>query len=46
MELAHYRIREQSRKPSDVYAEVGFENLSHFTYAFKKHFSYSLTSSQ
>jgi AraC-like DNA-binding protein len=45
LELAHYRIREQNRKPSDVYAEVGFENLSHFTYAFKKHFSYSPTAS-
>lgn len=43
LELAHYQIREQKRKPSEVYAEVGFENLSHFTYAFKKHFSYAPT---
>lgn len=43
LELAHYQIREQNRKPSEVYAEVGFENLSHFTYAFKKHFSYPPT---
>jgi len=41
LELAHYQIKDQKRKPSDVYAEVGFENLSHFTYAFKKHFSYT-----
>ena len=43
LEAAHYQIREQKRKPTDVYAEVGFENLSHFTFAFKKHFSYSPT---
>lgn len=43
LELAHYQIRERKRKPSDVYLEVGFENLSHFTYAFKSHFGYSPT---
>jgi AraC family transcriptional regulator, exoenzyme S synthesis regulatory protein ExsA len=43
LELAHYQIREKSRKPSDVYLEVGFENLSHFGYAFKKHFGYAPT---
>jgi len=43
LELAHYQIREQNRRPSEVYAEVGFENLSHFTFAFKKYFSYSPT---
>lgn len=41
--LAHYQIREKHRKPSDVYLEVGFENLSHFGYAFKKHFGYAPT---
>jgi AraC-like DNA-binding protein len=43
LELAHYQIREQNRRPSEVYAEVGFENLSHFTSAFKKYFSYTPT---
>ena len=43
LELAHYQIREKKRKPSDVYLEVGFENLSHFTAAFKKHFGYAPT---
>jgi AraC-like DNA-binding protein len=33
---AHYLIREKGRKPSDVYLDVGFENLSHFSYTFKK----------
>ena len=43
LELAHYQIRERKRKPSEVYWEVGFENLSHFTSAFKSHFGYSPT---
>ena len=41
LELAHYQIEEKQRKPIDVYFEVGFENLSHFSHAFKKHFGYA-----
>jgi AraC-like DNA-binding protein len=41
LELAHYHINAQNRKPSEIYAEVGFENLSHFSSAFKKHFGYT-----
>ncbi|KAA2243622.1 helix-turn-helix transcriptional regulator [Chitinophaga agrisoli] len=33
---AYYMIKEKGRKPSDVYLDVGFENLSHFSFAFKK----------
>ncbi|MRG45456.1 helix-turn-helix domain-containing protein [Chitinophaga sp. SYP-B3965] len=40
LELAHYHIAEKQRKPNDVYFEVGFENLSHFSHAFKNHFGY------
>jgi AraC-like DNA-binding protein len=43
LELAHYQIRENKRKPSDVYLEVGFENLSHFGYAFRKRYGYAPT---
>jgi len=43
LELAHYQIREKNRKPSEVYLETGFENLSHFGYAFKKRFGYAPT---
>lgn len=43
LELAHYQLAEKNRKPVDVYYETGFENLSHFSYAFKKHFGYSPT---
>lgn len=38
LELAHYQIMEKRRKPVEVYLEAGFENLSHFSKAFKKHF--------
>jgi AraC-like DNA-binding protein len=33
---AHFLIKEKRKKPSDVYLDVGFENLSHFSAAFKK----------
>lgn len=33
---AYYLMREKGRAASDVYLDVGFENLSHFSYAFKK----------
>jgi len=45
LDLAHYQIREKQRKPSDVYLETGFENLSHFGFAFKKRFGYAPTES-
>jgi AraC-like DNA-binding protein len=35
---AYYQIREKGHKPVDVYLNVGFENLSHFSYSFKKEF--------
>jgi len=43
LELAHYQMSEKRRKPMDVYLETGFENLSHFSFAFKKHFGYAPT---
>jgi AraC-like DNA-binding protein len=43
LELAHYQLAEKNRKPVEVYYETGFENLSHFSYAFKKHFGYTPT---
>jgi AraC-like DNA-binding protein len=44
LELAHYQISAHAKRPIDVYLEVGFEDLSHFSYAFKKHFGYIPTS--
>ena len=43
LELAHYHFVEKHKKPIDVCYEVGFENLSHFSYAFKKQFGYAPT---
>lgn len=42
LELAHYNLS-QNKKPIDVYFEVGFENLSHFSFAFKKQYGYAPT---
>jgi len=33
-------LKEQMVKPSDVYIQVGFEDLAHFSRAFKKEFGY------
>ncbi|KQS30874.1 hypothetical protein ASG33_10910 [Dyadobacter sp. Leaf189] len=38
LEQAHYLISKREMRPSEVYLEVGFENLSHFSFAFKKTF--------
>ncbi len=43
LELAHYRLSQNKSKPIDICYEVGFENLSHFSFAFKKQFGYSPT---
>jgi AraC-like DNA-binding protein len=41
LELAHCQFVEKKKKPIDACYESGFENLSHFSYAFKKHFGYA-----
>ena len=38
LKVAHQKIRNENRKVSDVYLEVGFKNLSHFSNAYKKQF--------
>lgn len=38
LEEAYYLLHSKKMKTKDVYLEVGFETLSHFSYAFKKHF--------
>lgn len=40
---AHYQLTEKGRRPIDLYQEVGFENLAHFSFAFKKQFGYPPT---
>lgn len=36
LQEAHYLIRDKGQAPSDVYLDLGFEDLSHFSFAFKK----------
>lgn len=43
LEQAHYLISKREMRPSEVYLEVGFENLSHFSFAFKKTFGITPT---
>lgn len=43
LELAHYQLAAKKKSPVDVCYETGFENLSHFSFAFKKRFGYAPT---
>ncbi|GAA4313634.1 hypothetical protein GCM10023149_09470 [Mucilaginibacter gynuensis] len=38
LQEAWYQIKEKGKAPSDVYLDLGFEDLSHFSFAFKKTF--------
>ncbi|MDR1779109.1 MAG: AraC family transcriptional regulator, partial [Tannerella sp.] len=44
LEAAHTLLTEQGAKASDVYLEVGFKNLSHFSKVYKQTFGHSPTS--
>jgi AraC-like DNA-binding protein len=41
LQEAYYMIKEKKQQVSDVYLELGFENLSHFSFAFKKQYGIS-----
>jgi len=43
LQLAYYLLHEKDKKPKDIYLEVGFEDLSHFSYAFKKKYGFAPT---
>lgn len=43
LQEAHFLIDKKNKKPSDVYLELGFEDLSHFSFAFKKLFGHAPT---
>lgn len=41
LELARHKLIIEKQKPTDVYLSAGFENLSHFSFAYKKQFGFS-----
>ncbi|MET4084191.1 AraC-like DNA-binding protein [Pedobacter sp. UYP30] len=41
LQQAHFLIAMQGRQSSEVYLDVGFENLSHFSQAFKSFYGYN-----
>jgi AraC-like DNA-binding protein len=41
LKLAYYLLIDGNQKPAEIYREAGFENLSHFSFAFKKMFGYA-----
>lgn len=43
LEEAHYLIKHKRQKPSAFYLDLGFENLSHFYFAFKQKFGVTST---
>ncbi|WP_312900122.1 helix-turn-helix domain-containing protein [Chryseobacterium taichungense] len=43
LDEAHFLIKEKEMSVSDIYIDLGFEDLSHFSNTFKKHFGYSPT---
>ncbi|MFB9844500.1 helix-turn-helix domain-containing protein [Mucilaginibacter ginsenosidivorans] len=38
LQEAHYLIKEKGKTASDIYLDLGFEDLSHFSFAFKKQY--------
>ena len=41
LSVARNKLENEKKKVSDVYLEVGFKNISHFSTAYKKRFGYS-----
>jgi AraC-like DNA-binding protein len=46
LERAYFLITQKNKRPSAIYLELGFETLSHFSYAFKKQFGQTPTELQ
>lgn len=43
LEVAYYKLKQETKKIQDVCIEVGFKNPSHFSTAFKKEYGFSPT---
>jgi len=43
LQEAYFLIEKKNKKPSEIYVDLGFEDLSHFSFAFKKVFGLTPT---
>lgn len=43
LQEAHFLLDKKHKKPTEIYLDLGFEDLSHFSYAFKKSFGVAPT---
>lgn len=43
LQEARFRIEQQGKRPSEIYLELGFETLAHFSFAFKRQFGMAPT---
>lgn len=43
LQEAHFLIEKKKQKPGEIYLDLGFETLQHFSFAFKKQFSLTPT---
>lgn len=43
LEEAYFLIGKKGKKPSEIYLDLGFEDLSHFSFVFKKKFGFNPT---
>lgn len=41
LQEAYFLLNKENKKPTDIYIDLGFEDLSHFSYVFKKEFGVS-----
>ncbi len=46
LDQAHFLMAQKGKRPSDIYLQLGFETLSHFSYSFKKQFGQTPTTVQ
>ncbi|WP_313092561.1 helix-turn-helix domain-containing protein [Chryseobacterium flavum] len=44
LEQVRWLIFEEKQAPSSIYLQIGFENLSHFSTAFKKYYGFNASS--
>lgn len=43
LQEAYFLINKKGKKPSEIYIDLGFEDLSHFSFVFKKKFGFNPT---